>query len=73
MKPDRLLSLSHWAMGICLLLSLMIIYLVYGSSVELSIPLLVALHIGLIIFPGIFKVAYVTRLTALKQLGRAVD
>lgn len=73
MKAERLLFLAHWAMSICLLLSLLIVFLVYGSNTELSIRLLVALHIGLIIFPGIFKVAYVTRLTALKQLGRAVN
>lgn len=73
MKPHRLLSYAHWAMSICFLISLAIAYLIYGSSVELSIGFLVALHIGLILFPGVFKVAYVTRLTALKQLGRSVN
>lgn len=73
MKPHNLLSYAHWAMSICLIVSVLIVYLVYGSNVELTIGALVALHIGLIIFPGVFKVAYVTRLTALKQLGRSVD
>lgn len=73
MTSHNLLSYAHWAMGICFVLSITIVYLVYGSGIELSIGLLVALHIGLILFPGVFKVAYVTRLTALKQLGRSVD
>jgi len=73
MTPARLLSAAHVSMVISLVISLGIIYLVYISEVELSIPKLVGLHICLIIFPAIFKVAYVARLTALKQLGRAVD
>lgn len=73
MKSHQLLSYAHWAMGSCLAISLIIAYVIYGSSLELGIGVLVTLHIGLILFPGVFKVAYVTRLTALKQLGRSVD
>jgi uncharacterized membrane protein len=73
MTPERLLSAAHFSMAISLVVSLGVIYLVYISEVELSIPLLVGLHICLIIFPAVFKVAYVARLTALKQLGRSAD
>lgn len=72
-KPQTLLSFAHWAMALCLLVSLGIVYLVYISDVQLSIAALIALHIALIIFPGIFKLGYVVRLTALKQLGRPVN
>jgi len=72
-KPQTLLSCAHWAMALCLIISLGIVYLVYISDVQLSIAALIALHIALIIFPGIFKLGYVLRLTALKQMGRPVN
>jgi hypothetical protein len=73
MHANRLLKAAHWSMAVTLILSLSIIYLSYGSAVTLSIPVQVMLHILLIIFPEIFKISYVARLNALKQLGRPVN
>ncbi|ARU26138.1 hypothetical protein CBR65_01090 [Cellvibrio sp. PSBB006] len=73
MHAKRLLKAAHWSMAVTLILSLSIIYLAYGSAVTLSIPVQVILHILLIIFPAIFKISYVARLNALKQLGRPIN
>lgn len=73
MKPQNLLIFAHWAMAITFLLSVLIVYLAYGTSMHLAISTQVILHIGLIIFPALFKISYVIRLTALKQLGRPVN
>ena len=73
MHANRLLKAAHWSMAVTLILSLSIIYLAYGSAVTLSIPVQVMFHILLIIFPAIFKISYVARLNALKQLGRPVN
>lgn len=75
MHANRLLKAAHWSMAVTLILSLSlsIIYLAYGSAVTLSISVQVMLHILLIIFPAIFKISYVARLNALKQLGRPVN
>lgn len=73
MHANRLLKAAHWSMAVTLILSLSIIYLAYGSAVTLSIPVQVILHILLIIFPAIFKISYVARLNALKQLGKPVN
>lgn len=55
------------------MLSVAIIYIAYGAELSLSIPVQVALHIFLIILPAFFKIGYVVRLNALKQLGRPVN
>lgn len=73
MRPKTLLSTAHWAMAATLLLSVVIIYIVYGIELNLSIPMQIGLHIFLIILPAFFKIGYVVRLNALKQLGRPVN
>ena len=73
MHANKLLKAAHWSRAVTLILSLSIIYLAYGSAVTLSIPVQVMLHILLIIFPAMFKISYVARLNALKQLGRPVN
>lgn len=57
-------------MAVTLTLVLITIYIIYGSNLILSIPLLVFLHIFLVLMAAIFKVSYVARLTALHQLKR---
>ena len=73
MNPKTLLVSAHWVMAITFLLSILIIYFAYGTNTLLTIPTQVMLHVGMIIFPALFKISYVIRLTALKQLGRPVD
>lgn len=73
MNPANLLKTAHWSMAATFLLSVAIIYIAYGAELSLSIPVQVALHIFLIILPAFFKIGYVVRLNALKQLGRPVN
>jgi len=72
MKPAVMLKAAHFSMGSSLALSLIILYVIYGTSWNPGIPLLILLHILLVVFAAIFKISYVVRLTALKQLGRPV-
>jgi hypothetical protein len=71
MKPATLLSVAHWAMGITFSCSILILYLIYGRDLGFSIRTLVFLHILFVLLAVIFKISYVVRLTALKQMGRA--
>ncbi|HEY7884685.1 MAG TPA: transmembrane sensor/regulator PpyR [Cellvibrionaceae bacterium] len=73
MTPQKLLNWAHGAMLGCLFLSAMMVYLAYGVPHLMSLPATVAAHIALIIFPAGLKIGYVLRLTALKQMGRAVN
>jgi len=73
MKPPTLLKTAHWSMAITLVFSLALLYIIYGAELNLSIPLLIFLHILFVFLAAIFKISYVARLTALKQLGRAVN
>ncbi|WP_339615448.1 hypothetical protein [uncultured Gilvimarinus sp.] len=75
MAPDLLLSAAHGSMAVCGAVSLVIVYLLYGApeALVLPLPVTVAGHIALILFPAVFKLGYVLRLAALKQMGRPVD
>ncbi|GGY79040.1 hypothetical protein GCM10011613_24780 [Cellvibrio zantedeschiae] len=72
MKPSALLNIAHRSMAATLIISLIVIYLIYGIDLGFAIPMLVFLHILFVIMAAIFKISYVARLTALKQLGRPV-
>lgn len=72
MKSATILKASNWSMAITFVLSLALIYIIYGAELGLSIPLLIFLHILFVLLAAIFKISYVARLTALKQLGRPV-
>jgi hypothetical protein len=73
MNPKAMLTSAHWAMATTLLLSLLIVYIAYGANLRLTIQTQVFLHVGLIVLPAFFKISYIIRLNALKQLGRPVD
>jgi len=75
MAPEVLLRLAHGSMVVCGAISLIIVYLLYGTpeAFNIPLPLTIAGHISLIVFPGVFKLGYVLRLTALKQMGREVN
>lgn len=72
MTSATILKASNWSMAITFVLSLALIYIIYGAELGLSIPLLIFLHILFVLLAAIFKISYVARLTALKQLGRPV-
>jgi len=73
MKSSTILKTAHWSMAITFILSLVLLYLIYGIELNLSIPLLIFLHIMFILFAAVFKISYVARLTALKQMGKPVN
>jgi hypothetical protein len=72
MKPLTMLKVAHLSMAITFLLSVIILFVIYGMELGLGIPLLIFLHILFVVMAAIFKISYVMRLTALKQLGRPV-
>jgi len=71
MKPAILLSIAHWVMGITFSFSILILYIIYGRDLGLNIFTLVSLHILFVLLAVLFKISYVVRLAALKQMGRA--
>lgn len=75
MAPDTLLRAAHGGMAVCGTVSLIVVYLLYGIPDTLTLPLPATIfgHISLILFPAAFKLGYVLRLAALKQMGRAVN
>ncbi len=73
MNPKAMLNYAHCTMATTLSLSLLIVYITYGSNLILTIPTQALLHVGLIIFPTFFKISYIIRLNALKQLGKPVN
>lgn len=73
MNPKAMLTYAHCTMATMLCLSLLILYIAYASTLTLSILTQAVLHVGLIIFPTFFKVSYIIRLIALKQLGKPVN
>ena len=72
MKSLTLLKVAHISMAVTFLLSLIILVVIYGMELQLGIPLLIFLHILFVVMAAIFKISYVVRLNALKQLGRPV-
>ncbi len=73
MKPETLLCYAHRTMGVCLLFSLLIIYVLYIVKVDMKLGTQISLHIGLVIFPAFLKIGYIARLAALKQMGRTAN
>lgn len=73
MTPNALLQVAHGSMVVCGAVSLLIVYLLYGMPNTMPLPATIAGHIALIVFPAVFKLGYVLRLAALKQMGRAVN
>lgn len=73
MNPKAMLTCAHCTMAATFCLSLLIVYIIYGSAFILTIPAQAVLHVGLIIFPTFFKISYIIRLNALKQLGQPVN
>lgn len=72
MKSSTMLKAAHWSMAITFILSLILLYVIYGAELNLKIPILIFLHVLFVLFAAIFKISYIARLTALKQLGRPV-
>lgn len=73
MSSSALLKLGHWGMLLSFLLSCVAVSLGYFFYQGLGMLAQVVAHLMLIVLPGVFKVSYLVRLTALKQLGLPVN
>jgi ABC-type molybdate transport system permease subunit len=73
MNPKAMLTYAHCTMATTLCFSLLIVYVMYGTNFTFTIPVQALLHVCLIIFPTFFKISYIVRLNALKQLGKPVN
>ena len=72
MAPSTILKTAHISIATSFTVAVIILYIIYGSHFNVGIPALIFLHILFVLLAAIFKISYVTRLTALKQLGRPV-
>ncbi|WP_341937234.1 hypothetical protein [Marinimicrobium sp. C2-29] len=73
MQPEKLLQLAHFGMLASVVLTLGAVALGYWFYQGLSLTLQIAAHFSLIPFATVLKISYITRLVALKQLGRPVN
>ena len=73
MQPIKLLSLAHMGMVLSIALSLGAVAMGYWFYHGLTLAWQLAAHVSLIPFCTLLKIRYITRLVALKQLGRPVD
>ncbi|WDE10561.1 hypothetical protein [Thalassomonas haliotis] len=69
---EKMLKISNVVFWSALGVTILSLFAVYGFYEYLSIGQQVALHIATIIFAGVFKLGYVLRLVAQKELGLAV-
>lgn|GEM_PF-2214496 len=72
-SPARILRFAHGLMALCFVISLSMIIAVYGYADYFSLGAKVAFHIGIVIFPALFKLSYLLRLNCLKQLNLPVN
>lgn len=69
---EKMLKISNVVFWSALGVTLLSLFAVYGFYEYLSIGQQVALHISTIIFAAVFKLGYVLRLVAQKELGLTV-
>jgi len=71
MNYEKLLQQANMSMSATFLISLMAIMVAYGLP-SLSIPILMVAHLSIIILVTVFKLSYIARIVAQKQLGLEV-
>jgi len=72
MTASSLLSFANRSMVISFIAFLFSLYGAYGMEHNLPLMLVTLLHVSQIVLAGIFKLSYVVRIAAQKQLGMAV-
>lgn len=72
MNHQTMLSLANRFMLFTLLLFIVSVALAYGYETSLPMMVVAVLHVLQLVLAGVFKVAYVVRLVAQKQLGLTV-
>lgn len=73
MKSQTLLTTGHTMMGVSFLVCLVGVAIAYVFYEYFALWQQMLAHIVLIVSPAILKIGYLIRLTALHQLGLAVD
>lgn len=69
---DRVLGMANTALLVSLIALVLTILVAYPFAQHFTLPLQIAAHIGTLLFATGIKIAYVTRLVALRALGRPV-
>ena len=71
-RNESLLKKANTCMFIFLLSFLVATFVAYGYEQQLPLMLVMCLHVSQLILAGAFKLSYVVRLVAQKQLGLTV-
>lgn len=72
MSAQSLLSFANHSMVVSFIVFLVSLYGAYGLEHQLPLMVVTLLHVSQIVLAGIFKLSYVVRIAAQKQLGLAV-
>ena len=73
MNTERLLDQAHKFLLSAVMALILFIILAYPMESLLPMPVLILAHIGTLLAATTIKLAYITRLYALKKLGLAVN
>ncbi len=73
MNTERLLDRAHQTLLFAVMALILFIILAYPMEPLLPMPVLILAHIGTLLAATAIKLAYITRLYALKRLGLAVN
>ena len=73
MNAQRLLDQAHKVLIFAVLALVIFITLAYPMESLIPMPILILAHIGTLLAATTMKLAYITRLYALKTLGLAVN
>lgn len=73
MKTEKLLDQAHKVLIFAVLALIVFIILAYPMESLMPLPILILAHIGTLLAATAIKLAYITRLYALKTLGLAVN
>jgi hypothetical protein len=73
MNTERLLDQAHKFLLFAVMALILFIILAYPMESLLPMPVLILAHIGTLLAATTIKLAYITRLYALKKLGLAVN
>ena len=73
MNHQQLLKNAHIAMIVAVLMLALTVLFAYPMEALLPLPVLIVAHVGILLAATAIKLAYVTRLYALKRLGLPVN
>ena len=71
MNYEKLLQHANLSMSATFLISLMAVFVAYGLP-SLSMTILVVAHVSIMVLATVFKLSYVARIVAQRQLNLAI-